>query len=292
MLKFANIVLGEFGAPRCARCHRIDAETLRDAPIVLESVLEAASAWPGGPGLNLSFGGAEPFHHPALFELLDASVKAGASRIRLESDAHALVAPGIAERALHSGVRHLRFPLLGSTAELHDSLIGARGSFESTLAGVKSFSAVAQQNGAAVHVTTRVPVCRHNLHDTAGIVTLSTKIGAKAVLLTIDDCDLDLRQAAPWLEAACDTGVVYATWVEVEGVPYGCAHGWELHLASLYHTVEGEKTDTCRECPLAEVCSGAMPGASARVLATCAPPPDAAHIAGRIARGLNPLQAG
>jgi hypothetical protein len=270
----------------------VDDETLRGAPSILQEIREATGAWTGGPGPNLSFTGAEPFHHPALFELLDASVAAGASRIRLDSDAHALITQETAQRALNSGVRHLRFPLLGSTAEIHDSLTGERGSFESTLAGAKNFIDVAHQSGTAVHVTARVPVCRHNLHDTAEMVTLATKTGAKAVLLTIDDPDLDLRQAAPWLEAACDTGVVYATWVEVEGVPYGCAHGWELHLSSLYREVAGEKPDACRECPLAEVCSGAMPGASARVLATFAPPPDAAHIAERIARGFNPLKAG
>ena len=292
MLEFANIVLGESGAPRCARCHRAEAEAIRDASIMLEAIGEATRAWPDGPGPNLSFVGAEPFHHPALFELLDASVAAGASRIRLESDAHGLMAAETAERALRAGVRHLRFPLLASTAELHDSLTGRRGSLNDTIAGVGSFIDAARQSGTAVHVTARVPVCRHNLHDTADIVALAKKTGAKSVHLTIDDSDLDVRQAAPWLEAACDTGVVYATWVEVEGVPYGCACGWELHLASLYREVAGHKPDACRECPLAEVCSGAMPGASARVLATFAPPPDAAHIAERIARGFNPLKAG
>lgn len=292
MLKFANIVLGESGAPRCIRCHRAEPETLRDAPRILDEIHEAVSAWPGGPGPNLSFTGVEPFHHPALFELLEASVAAGASRVRLESNAHAFTNVETVERALHSGVRHLTVPLFGSTAELHDSLTSTRGSFEATVAGVKSLIDAALRNTIREHVTVRVPVCRHNLRDTPEIVTLAAKIGADAVLLTIDDADLDLRQAAPWLEAACDSGIVYATWVEVVGVPYGCASGWELHLASIYHEVEGEKSGVCRNCPLTDVCGGAMPGASARVLATFAPPPDAAQVAERISRGFDPPKAG
>ncbi|MDR3686944.1 MAG: radical SAM protein [Coriobacteriia bacterium] len=292
MLRFANIVLGESGAPRCVRCHRAEAETLRDASSILLAIGEAASTWPGGPGPNLSLTGAEPFHHPALFELLDASVTAGASRIRLESDAHALATAETVERTLGSGVRHLTIPLLGSTAELHDSLTGRRGSFERTVAGVKDFLEAALKNTMRVHVTVRVPVCRHNLHDTPEIVTLAAKTGANAVLLSIDDADLDPRQAAPWLGAACDSGIVYATWVAVEGIPYGCANGWELHLASMYHEVEGTKSEACRTCPLTDVCGGAMPGASERTLAALAAPPDAAQVAQRISHGFKPPNVG
>lgn len=292
MLRFANIVLGESGAPRCVRCHRAEAETLRDASSILLAIAEAASTWPGGPGPNISFTGAEPFHHPALFDLLDASVKAGASRIRLESDAHALTTVETVERALRSGVRHLTVPLLGSTAELHDSLTGRRGSLENTIAGARSFIDAALKNNMRVHVTVRVPVCRHNLRDTPEIVTLAAKTGANAVLLTIDDADLDPRQASPWIGAACDSGIVYATWVAVEGFPYGCANGWELHLASMYHEVEGAKSEVCRACPLTDVCGGAMPGASERVLATFAPPSDAAQMAERISRGFKPPRLG
>lgn len=292
MLKFASIVLGQSGALRCVRCHRAEPETLHDASSILAAIHETGSSSVGGRGLNLSLGGAEPFQHPALFELLEASVAAGASRIRLESDAHALVARETAERTLRSAVRHLTFPLIGSTADIHDSLSGRRGSFQDTIAGVKNFIAAAQDGGMKVHLTARVPVCRHNLHDTAEIVALAAKTGAHSVLLAVDDVDLDLRHAGPWLGAACDTGVVNTIWVEVEGAPYENASGWELHLASVYREVEGAKSQGCGQCPLSDVCGGAMPGASGRVLADFAPPPDAARIAERVSRGFEPPRAG
>ena len=292
MLRFANVLLGESGAPRCARCRHVDVETLRDAPDILADIRSATTVSIDGPGPNLSFTGAEPFHHPELFELLDAAVEAGVRRIRLESDAHALVDPETAEAAFRAGVRHLAFPLLGSTAEMHDSLTGVAGSFDTTVAGAKNFMDVALASKTAVHVTVRTPVCRHNLHDTPGIVTLAAKTGARSVALTIDDVDLALRRAAPWLEAACDTGVVYATWVEVEGVPYGFARGWELHLASVYHKVEGEKSGACLDCPLSDVCGGAVPGTSRSVLASLAPPSDAIRAAERIVHCFEPPRAG
>ncbi len=291
VLQFEDILLGESGAPQCTRCTPANAEYLREAPRVLAAITGAVLHWPHGPGPNLSFTGAEPFHHPELFEFLGASVAAGASRIRLESNAHALGPPELADRVISAGVRHLTFPLLGSTSDTHDALT-ARGSYEKTIAGVEGFLGAAAKSTTRVHVTAHVPVCRHNLHDTPEIVTLASKTGANAVLLTINDVDLDVRQAGPWLEAACDTGVVYAIWVEVEGIPYGCASGWELHLASMYHRVEGTKSDVCEQCPLTGVCSGAMPGASSRVLSTFAPPPDADRTADRISRGFEPPRAG
>lgn len=292
MLKFTTIVLGESGAPNCDRCGRSEPEALRNTQSVLSEIRKAISAWPGGPGPNLSFAGAEPFRHPAIFDLLAASVAAGANRIRLESDAHGLVARGAAEHALASGVRHLAFPILGSTPQLHDALSGSPGSLANTLAGVETFTSAARDGGLRVHVTARTPVCRHNLHDTPAIVTAAAKAGANAIRLTINDVDLDVRQACAWLGAACDTGIVCGIWVEVEGVPYGCAVGWELHLASMYRQVEGEKTDTCLECPLTVVCGGAMLGASRKVLSSFAPPPDAARVATRIAHSFDPPKAG
>lgn len=284
MLEFKDIILGEFGTPRCSRCHRVEAERLTDGAAIVSAIRDAVSEWPGGPGPNLAFVGAEPFGHPALFELIDAAMQAGVSRLRLETDAHALVTAATVERVLQSGVRQLTVSLLGHTPGLHDSLSGRPGSFAGTVAGVESFVDVANKLAARTHVIARIPVCQHNLRVTPEIVTLAAKSGANAVVLCVDDSDLDVRQAGPWLEAACDSGIVYTTWVTVEGVPYGCARGWELHLASIYHKVEGEKSEVCRECPLTDVCGGAMPGASERVTATFATPSDAVRLSQRVVR--------
>jgi molybdenum cofactor biosynthesis enzyme MoaA len=292
VLSFASINLGDSGAFRCVRCHRAGAETLRDTQEVLSAIEAATSTWSSRGMPNLALTGVEPFSHPNLFGILAACVSAGAGRIRLESDACALAASGMAERTLSAGVRHLTFPLLGSSSDRHDGLVGRRGSFEGTVAGVRTFLNAALETGTNVHVVARAPVCRHNLDDAPAMVTLAAELGANAVTLAITDVDLDLRRAEPWLSAACDTGIVCATWVEVEGMPCGRASGWHLHLSSMYRGIPGEKSAACRSCALVRVCSGAIPGASPSVLSTLAPPPDAVETAEKIARSFAPLEVG
>jgi MoaA/NifB/PqqE/SkfB family radical SAM enzyme len=178
--------------------------------------------------------------------------------------------------------------LLGSTAALHDGLADRDGAFASTLRGVKTFIETAAEEAISVHVTARVPVCRHNLHDVPSTVISAAEAGASAVYLIIEDTDLDLRAAAPWLEAACDSGVVNSAWVDVEGMPVGLALGWELHLASLYRSVAGAKSSRCATCALNDVCGGAVRGATNAVVSSFRPPADAHRLAERIARSFEP----
>ncbi|MDZ4169708.1 MAG: radical SAM protein [Coriobacteriia bacterium] len=293
MLSFADIALGTAsGVPRCMRCHRPIDEHFRDPSGVATEIREVCQGWPGGSGPNIYLVGAEPLRHPALFELLHAAVESGAARIGLETDAHALASREISSRALRSGVRQLTVSVLGPNAERHDALSGRHGSYDQTVEGVRTFLDEAREGGVRVHLTFRVPVCRHNLREAPAIVTAACGFGAHAVILDVDDTDLDLNQASPWLEAACDTGVVNTTWVEVRGVPYGFARGWELHLASVYRLVSGDKAEACGDCALGSVCGGAVSGASATVLASLAPPPNATQVAERVSHGFGSPRSG
>jgi hypothetical protein len=293
VLRFADIMLGEAGTVRCGRCFGGGGEVLRDPADIAADIASAVRDWNGGPGPNLSFTGAEPFHHSALHELLGEAVRAQARRIRLDSDCVALQSPETSQAALENGARHLRFALLGSTAQLHDALAGADGAFQSTLGGAGTFAEMATERDIVVHVTARVPVCRHNLRDLPATVAAAAKAHVASVLLVIDDPHLDLRSAEPWLEAACDSGVVNAIWVEVEGVPYCLATGWRLHLASIYRPVSGVKPDGCGACPLDAVCGGATPGTGGEVVAAFGVPAGAEVIAEAVLRGFaGPAGAG
>jgi len=288
VLRFVDIVLGAGGGNQCRRCRGVEPETLRDTADIIADVRKAARAWHTTPGPNLSLTGAEPFHHPALAEIVADAVAAGAQRIRLDSDSHALASPVTAKTVVAGGVRHLQFTLLGSTAPLHDSLSGRAGAFESTMRGATMFAETASEAGIPVQISARISVCRHNLRDISAIVTAAAKAGASLVHLALVDQRLELPTAAPWIGAACDTGIVNSTWVEVEGMPFGPASGWELHLASIYRPVVGAKTAVCGPCPLEKVCGGATDGAGDAVVAAFRPPAGADQFAARINRGFEP----
>ena len=288
MLRFADIMLGENGATRCRRCGPAGVATVRDAAEVIAEIREVSISWGSGPGPNLSLAGAEPFRHPHFAEIVAACIEAGARRIRLDSDAVALASGDAATTAIDNGIRHLQFTLLGSTAPLHDSRCGAAGAFDDTLRGVQAFATAASDSKAPVMISAHIPVCRHNLQDAPSIVTAAAKAGVSRVSVKLADPHLALLTAAPWVSAACDTGIVNATWVEVEGVPFCLAAGWELHLASIYRPIAGSKTAVCDSCALNGVCGGATPGAGAEVVSAFRPPADADRLAARINRGFKP----
>ncbi len=288
MLRFADISLGTGAPPRCNLCHGAAEESFLDTSVVTAQIEAVARSWDLGPGPNLTLTGAEPLRHPDLPAILASAVAAGVERIRLETDASALMGPQEATWLIQAGARHLSFTVLGPSAAAHDRLAGSHGSFDGTVRGVQAFSEAAESLGKSVHVTARIPVCRHNLEGLPNAVTAAAKAGAASVLLIANDVHLDLRTAAPWFEAACDTGTVNAIWVEVEGVPYGVARGWELHLARTYRVYEGEKSAKCDSCALAPVCPGGIMGLSPEVLATFRPPDNAARLAEGVARGFSP----
>lgn len=239
MLRFSDIALGT-GGVCCLRCGHAPSETFRDVRAIKRDIDRAPRLWGERPGPNLAFTGAEPLRHPAIAHLFESAIAAGVERIRVDSDAAALQSADASGSALASGVRHLRFTLLGSTGALHDALAGTPTSFDATVDGAGVFARVAKRGNLPIYVSAGVPVCRHNLKDVPAIVDAASRAGACSVLLRIADNALDLRSAAPWLAAACDTGVIHATWVEVDGMPAEFAAGWELHLASGHHSpVEG-----------------------------------------------------
>jgi len=288
LLRFTDIMLGDNGGTWCRRCHGAREETLRNPADVIADVRAAVDSWDAAPGPNIALAGAEPFRHPAIATVVADAVEAGAQRIRLDSDCSGFSSATTAEAVIGSGVRHVQFTLLGSMATLHDSLCGTAGAFERTIRGAKTFAEVARASNTPVQLSAHVPVCRHTIRDIAGIVGAAATAGASLVHLALVDEHLAPAAAAPWIGAACDTGVVNAVWVEVGGVPFCLAAGWELHLAPIYRSVEGAKAAACGRCPLDGVCGGAPQGAGGAVLAALQPPADADGLAARISRSFEP----
>lgn len=287
MLRFAHVAIGEPGSSRCRRCRSASVESLRSAPEILADVTGACAAWAGQPGPNVEFVGAEPFHHPQLLDLVRAAIDAGAQRVRLQSDCVALDSRHTAEAVLAAGVRQLEFEVRGADEASHVTRAGAGTSLEATLEGASRFRDVAAEHGLRVHVSARVPVCKHNVHELPAIVAVIAERGITSVRLVIEDESLDPWGEAPWIEAACDTGIVDTTWVEVEGVPYGAAPGWELHLASVYRHVDGDKSPVCAGCVLDGVCGGVASGSAERITGRLHPPGNAAALATAVYRGFD-----
>lgn len=285
MIHFAELALGIGGEVRCSRCHGApESPTYRRAEEVSADIATACSLWNEAPGPNIALTGAEPFGHPELPAIVTAAIGAGCRRLCLKTDAVALRSAANAGGSLMAGVRHLRWPILGGTPGVHDALVGAPGAFEASVAGIRSFRAIAAEEGLDVSVTAFVPVCRHNVHDLPVVAGAAVEAGADRVVVRIEDGGLDLAGSIPWIVAACDTGVVNGVWVEVDGVPFCLLEGYDLHLADAIRQREGSKPPVCRSCALDAVCGGVPAGGSADQLALVGPPKFAGRLAPAVLR--------
>lgn len=285
MITFVDVPIGTGGPPRCTRCNGLPSAAAHAGADDVEALITAAvAAWTGAPGPNISLTGPEPFGHPELPAIVAAAARSGVERLRLETDAGALANPANAHGCIAAGVRHVLVTLLGGTPGVHDALVGEPGAHEAALAGLRAFTEAGGQAAATVFAAVRVPVCRHNVHDLPAAVIAAVDGGARVVTLRVDDPGLDLRLAAPWVAAACDTGVVNAVWVDVEGVPFCLLGEHHLHVADTVRPRQGVKVAACRGCALDHLCGGGPGGASADALGALGPAPDAAALAAAVAK--------
>jgi hypothetical protein len=284
VLRFSEVSTGTGGGVRCERCNAATGATTYVDASTLAGRIARAVASAAVPGPNVALTGPEPFDHPELPAVVAAAVRAGVVRLRLDTDAGALSVPSNAAGAISAGVRHLRVTLLGGSPGTHDVLRGVPGTYEAALAGIRTYVRCAEEQDTPVSVTVLVPVCRHNVREVPAAVAAAAEAGAASVLLRVEDGGADLDAALPWIFAACDTGVVNGTWVEVEGVPFCMAAGAALHLADTHRERDGAHGPRCATCTLSMLCGGGPAGASADVLASLAPPEGVDALAACVSR--------
>ena len=186
MISFADVVIGDGETVRCARCVPGAPVHFRTPDDVLASVRAVAGSWSVGPGPNVVFVGAEPFAHPQLPALVAGAASLGVERIGLRTDGGALSVDGNALGAIHAGVRLIEVVVLGDQ-RIHEELMADAGGFATTRLGARAFLDAGRESGAAVALTGRIPVCRHNLAGLPGAVAALAEMGAVSVELSVSE---------------------------------------------------------------------------------------------------------
>jgi len=231
VVEFVRIEVGEGAPVRCARCAPTAVSESRTTDSILAEISAASAAWGDRPGPNILLAGSEPFTHPELPALVATCVEVGAERIGLETEGGALAAHGNAAGVLGAGVRHLQVVVLAADDAIAESLTGRPGRMLAVKAGVAAYLEAAREAGVAVVVTAVVPLCHHTLPALAQTVGLLASWGVHAVRLVPGDEPLP-DSASVMIAAACDTGMVNHTWVEVaDGVPLPATH--RLHALTI-----------------------------------------------------------
>jgi MoaA/NifB/PqqE/SkfB family radical SAM enzyme len=231
VIEFVRIEVGEGAPVRCARCATPVTSEYRTTDSIVAEISAAAAASGDSPGPNVLLAGGEPFAHPELPALVAACVESGAERIGLQTEGGALAAHGNAAGVLGAGVRHVQVVVLAADDVIADGLTGRPGRTRAVEAGVAAYLEAAREAGVAVAVTAVVPLCRHTIPALAQTVGLLASWGVHAVRLVPGDEPLP-DSASVMIAAACDTGMVNHTWVEVaDGVPLPATH--RLHALTI-----------------------------------------------------------
>ncbi|GAB4275518.1 MAG: hypothetical protein Kow0056_05170 [Coriobacteriia bacterium] len=275
MIQFARIEIAR-GGGLCRRCPRPKHEFLPTEQLL--GVVRSNAAAVG----NVFFAGHRAAGHPDIQALAKEAARAGAQRIRVQA-AHG-INPEKIPTLLSAGVRQVSFTIAAANPRVLAAMGIAEKKLEAFKSAPEALREAARADSQRVFVHVRIPVCRHNVHELPGAVALAAEVRADAVTLEPVDGGLDLAGSAPWIAAACDTGMVNALWVDVEGVPYCLMPGHELHQANLVRSYAGEKARACVGCALDAVCDGVATAAAASSLPAVSPPEGAERIAERIRR--------
>jgi len=184
-------------------------------------------------------------------------------------------------RLMHAGATELSPALHGATAEVHDALTRAHGSFAQTVPGIRNAVAL------GVDVVTNTVVVRNNLPDLASVVELLHGLGVRRAQLAAvhpvgtaadryAEVVPDLPAAGSAMRAAVRAGRGLGMEVVLEAVPPCLIRGVEDAVVedripettvvdlgaaafdfSTWRRAEGKaKGPPCRECARAAACEG------------------------------------
>lgn len=122
--------------------------------------------------IQVMFEGGEPFYRPDFLDILAASCPRFLTWVRTNGT---LITPGLARRLKSLGLGTAVIDLWGAHPETHDYLTGVRGSYQSTIAGIRNAL------NAEVPVVLTLVVTRQNLGELQEYVDLAHELGVRRV---------------------------------------------------------------------------------------------------------------
>ncbi len=215
------------------------------------------------------------------FDLLRYSRKMGYEVIQAQSNGRRFCYPEFAKEAVLSGMTEFAPALHGATAEQHDSLTRARGSFEQTVQGIINVRKL------GIRVVANTVVVRQNFRSLPEIAKLLTSLGVSqyqfAFVHAIGNAEKNyvevmprVSEASAYIRKGLQVGIDAGLRVMAEAIPYCQMGGYEQYVSEQYipdteirdvtsfdpdfSTTRREKGKvkfkTCRACRFDSICEG------------------------------------
>jgi len=186
--------------------------------------------------LELVVTGGEPTLQPHLLEVIALARRLGYQRVQVQTNGRRFHYEVFCDAAIAAGATEFSPSLHGSTAEIHDALTEAPGSFRQTVRGIEQLVARRQT------VITNSVITRTNYQDLPALARLLVRLGVSQLQLAFVHILGTAEENASWLvprkrevmpfvrealEVARAAGVRSMT----EAIPHCLMAGYETHVA-------------------------------------------------------------
>lgn len=227
------------------------------------------------------FTGGEPTVHRDLLKVVAYAKSLGYRVLQLQTNARRLSHEPYLEAAIRAGINQVSPSLHGSTAEIHEAMTRAPGSFRQTVKGIEAV----RRRG--VMVITNSVVTQQNMTDLPALARTLVALDVQQIQFAyvhpegtaLREFELvvpKFRETMPYLHEALDIVAEAGITAFAEAVPYCFMHGHEAQVVesvipdtrvvdkpmiiadyTAYRLKEGKaKGPQCRECSFEPYCEG------------------------------------
>lgn len=230
ILPRADLKVGFACNNRCVFCAQGDKRSVCDSLSIEELLSRLSRVRQGSQGLVLT--GGEPTLYKRLPSLVVRARELGYRPIQIQTNGRMLAYPEVLLRLRDAGAEEFSPSLHGSTAEIHDALTRAPGSFEQSTKGIANIARL------GLTLVTNSVITRGNVHDLPALVSLLADLGVgKAQLAFVhpvgtaeqmfDEVVPRLPDVVEPLRRARDIALARGMKLVTEAIPYCFLRGME-----------------------------------------------------------------
>jgi len=230
ILPRADLKVGFACNNRCVFCAQGNKRSDCGALPIEELIARLQKVKHGSQGLVLT--GGEPTLYKRLAALITAARRLGYAPIQIQTNGRMLSYPAVLQRLREAGADEFSPSLHGSTAEIHEALTRATGSFEQSTRGIENVARL------GLSLITNSVITKRNTHDLPALVALLGDLGVRAAQLAFvhpvgtamelfDEVVPRLSDVVEPIRRAREVARRYGMRLVTEAVPYCFLRGME-----------------------------------------------------------------
>ncbi len=171
--EFGSIIFETHCSNNCLFCGGIKSLSNKERIKQEETALRSLEYFRSNGFQSIDISGGDPIEYDELVPFVEKVSQSGFVTIQLSTHGVGLSENGLCDNLISAGVNKFRIPIYGSRPSIHDSVTGNKGSFKSTMTGIKKVI----EKGVALQVSTLVT--KQNRSDILKMMDLMDDLGVE-----------------------------------------------------------------------------------------------------------------